>query len=139
MDRIDAGQRRSDEGVSHLVIGNAAALIRAEHAAPLLERGNNAFDCRCEIFERHRVALAPRCHDRRLVHEVRQVRAGETGRQRGNSVEIDIGAEPYLGDMDLQDFPPSGAVRPIDEHLAVESPGAQQGGMEPADWWLRAG
>src|SRR5262249_36962220 len=130
VDRIDARQGRGHQGVAHLMIGDAAALLRAEYAALLLEAGNDAFDCDREVIERHRVAVASRRHDGGLVDQVGQVSAGEAGRQPGDLVEIDVRGKLNFGDMHLQDFQPSGAVGAVDHHLAVKSSRAQQGRIE---------
>ena len=52
------------------------------------------------------------------------------GRQPGDLVEIDAVREAHLGDMNLEDFQPARAVRPVDQHLAVEAPRPQQGRIE---------
>src|SRR5262249_10098138 len=127
VDRIDARQGRGHQRVAHLVIGDAAALLRAEDAALLLVAGRHAFNYRGEVIERHRVAVAPRRHNGGLVDEVGEVGAGEAGCQPGDLVEIDVRGKLHLGDMHLQDFQPSGAVGAVDYHLTVEPSGTQQG------------
>ena len=52
VDRIDARQARRDQGVPHLVIGDAAALLRVEHAALLFQAGDDALDRGGEVVER---------------------------------------------------------------------------------------
>ncbi len=130
MDRIDARQGRGDQRVAHFVMGDAAAFLRAEHAALLFKPRDDAFDRGGEIIERHRVGLAPRRHDGGLVDQVGEIGAGEAGRQRGDLVEIDAVREADLGDVDLEDLQPPRAVRPVDQHLAVETPGPEQGRIE---------
>ena len=48
----------------------------------------------------------------------------------GDLVEIDAVREADLGDVDLEDLQPTRAVRPVDQHLAVETPGPEQGRIE---------
>jgi hypothetical protein len=66
----------------------------------------------------------------RFVHQVGEVRAGKSRRERGDLIERDVGREADLGDMHLQDLNAPLLVRTVDQHLAVEASGAQQRRIE---------
>src|SRR5271168_2659260 len=114
----------------HLVIGDAASFLRAEHAALLLQSGDDAFDRHSEVVERDRVAVAPRRYDSGFIDQVGEVGASEARSEPCDLIEIDVCGKPYLGGMYLQNFAPPGAVGAIDQHLAVEPSRAQQGGIK---------
>src|SRR3984957_12456794 len=116
--------------MAHLVIGDAASFLGAEYAAPFLKTGDDAFDRHGEVVERDRVTVASRRHDRGLVDQVGEVGSGEARRQPGDLVEINICGKLYLGDVHLQDFATSSAVRAVNQHLSVKPSGTQQCGIK---------
>src|SRR5262245_32142145 len=123
MDWIDTRQGRGHQRMAHMVIGDAKPLLWAEHAAPLLEAGDDTFDCKREIIERHRVAVAPSRYDGGLINKVGKVGASKAGRQPSDLVEINVRGKLHLGDVHLEDFQSSCAVRAVDDRLAVETSG----------------
>ena len=127
VNRIDARKGRGDQRVAHLMIGDAAAFRRAKNAALLLEPGDDALDRGGKIVERHRLGVAPRRNDGRLVDQIGEIGAGETRRQTGDLVEIDVFGKAHLGDMHLRISSRPRAIRAIDQHLTVEAPRPQQG------------
>jgi hypothetical protein len=70
-------------------MGDAAAFRGPQDPSLLLEPGDDAFDRRGEIIERHRFALALRRHDGSFVDQISEVDAGEARRQPGDIVEVD--------------------------------------------------
>ena len=128
--RIDAGQRRRHQRMAHLVVRDAAPFFGIEHAAFLLQPGDDALDRLGEIVEIDRRRVAPRRHDGRLIDQIGDVGAGEAGGHAGDDVEIDIRRELHLAHVDLEDLQPALAVGTVDQHLAVEAPGAQQRRIE---------
>src|SRR5260370_33069327 len=111
-------------------MGDAASFLWTEYTAPFLKTGDDAFDRHGEVVERDRVTVASRRHDRGLVDQVGEVGSGEARRQPGDLVEINICGKLYLGDVHLQDFATSGAIRAVNQHLSVKPSGSQQGGIE---------
>jgi len=77
-----------------------------------------------------RFGAAPGRHDGGLVDQVGKIGAGEAGGQSGDLVEVDAAHQSYLGDVHLQDLQSARTIRPVDQHLAVETAGPQQGGIE---------
>ena len=59
-----------------------------------------------------------------------EVRAGEPGRQLGDLLRRDVGGEPMPFQIEIDDLDPPELVRPVHQHLAVETAGAQQRGIE---------
>ena len=66
----------------------------------------------------------------RLVDQVRQVGPDEAGRQLGDPLQVDLVVHLDPGGVDLEDRFASLDVRPVDEHVAIEPPGTQQGRIE---------
>ena len=75
-------------------------------------------------------AITRRGQERRFVHEVREVRAGESGRLPCQHAQLDILLERLALRVDLEDHLPSAAVWPVEDHLAVEAPRPQQRRVE---------
>src|SRR5574340_1371740 len=56
-----------------------------------------------EVTVRHPVEPFPRGEDGGFVHQVAQIRAGETGRGRGDLLQVDAGRQRHLARMYLED------------------------------------
>ena len=67
---------------------------------------------------------------RRLVHEVGEVGAGEAGRAPGDDVEVDARRQRLLLAVHRQDGLAALEVGSVDDDLAVEAAGPQQRGIE---------
>ena len=65
-----------------------------------------------------------------FVDHVRQVGADEAAGDRGQRFHIDVGIDFDVLQVDFDDFLAAGDVGPIDEHVAIEAAGAEQGGVE---------
>jgi len=79
---------------------------------------------------RSKALVAARREQRRLVHEVRQVRARETGRAARQHVGAHVGRQRHLAHVHLQDFLPAADVGQRHHDLPVEAAGTQQRGIE---------
>ena len=66
----------------------------------------------------------------RFVHQVADVRAGQTDRAGGQVLEVDVAGQRDLAGMDLEDRQPALERGPIHRDVAVESPGTQQRRIE---------
>ena len=71
-----------------------------------------------------------RREQRRLVHEVGEIGAGEPGGPRGDDLEVDVVADLHGLDVDAQDLLAAADVRLVDEHLPIEAAGTEQGRIE---------
>ncbi len=70
--------------------------------------------------------VAPGGEKRRLVEEIGQLGAGETGRAAGDDAQVDVLAQAHLARMHAQDLLPADHVGQVDEDLAVEAARAQE-------------
>src|SRR6202161_346910 len=118
------------ERVAHLVVGRDQALFLAHHARLLLGAGDHAHDPLLELFLADLALARARRQQRRLVDQVRQVRAGEARRLPGERVDVDHLRQRLSARVDLEDLRAPLAVGPVDGDLAVEAAGAQQRRVE---------
>ena len=72
----------------------------------------------------------PRGKKSRLVHNVSEIRAHETRRLRGNLGKVHGRRQFNLLGVQAENFLPPFDVGTVDQHLPVESPWAQQRGIE---------
>ncbi len=128
--RVGARQRHGHQRMAHFVHGHGAPLLVAEHALVALQAGDDALHGGGEVGHRHGVGAAPRGQQGRFVDQVGQVGAGKARRQRGHRVGVDIAAEVHFLEVHAQHIDTAFAVGPVDQHLAVEAAGPQQGRVE---------
>src|SRR5690606_1389636 len=69
-------------------------------------------------------------HQGRLVDKVHQIRAGETGRTTSQNLEVDVGCQRHLADVDLEHLFAARDVRVRHDDLTVETAGTQKGRVE---------
>ena len=93
MHRVEPRQHGGDDRVAGLVIGDDAALLVAHHAL-LLEPGDDAIDRFVEVLHVDGGLVAARGEQRRLVHEVREIGAGESGGARAMTFRSTSGRRP---------------------------------------------
>ena len=74
--------------------------------------------------------LPARREDRRLVDQVGQVGAAESGGLLGENLEVDAGVERLVARVDLEDRAAAADVRPVEHHVAVEPARAEQRRVE---------
>src|SRR5690606_18838471 len=86
--------------------------------------------CRSQLVHADHALIAPRGENGRLIDQVLQVCADHARRLRGDRVQVDIGRQWLAARMYLQDRLAAAAVGPVDDDLAVETTGAQQGWVE---------
>ena len=77
-----------------------------------------------------RLPAARTAKQRRLVHEIRQIGAGEAGRAARDLPQVDVGVERDLPAVDPQNLLAALDVRRADRHLAIETAGTQQRRIE---------
>src|SRR5919198_2192352 len=119
-----------DDRVPELVVGGDSPLLFGEEAGLLLGTGHHAHDPFFELFLLDRLLSTARGEQRRLVHKVGEIGAGEAGRSRRERVEVDLGREWLPFRVHLEDLPAAVSVGTVDHDLPVETPGTQQGGIE---------
>lgn len=127
----DAGRDiEADDGVTGLVIGGQLLLLLRHGHGLALGAHHDLVLGVLELAMGDHALTAAGCQQRRLVDEVHQVRARETGRAAGEDLEIDIRRHRHLADMDAQDLLAAGDVRVRNDDLAVEAARTQQRGVE---------
>ena len=99
---------------------------RLRRSGPAMTRSIASSSCGRPI----ELEVVARREQRRLVHEVGEVGAGEAGRAAGDDVEVDAGRERLLLAVHREDRLAALEVGPVDDDLAVEATGAQQRGVE---------
>ena len=92
--------------------------------------GDHAHDALFELVLRDRLLAVAGRQQRGLVDEVRQVGAREAGRLAGQLGEVDGLRDRLAARVDAQDLLAAGPVGAVDDDLAVEAAGAQQGRVE---------
>ena len=107
-----------------LVVGDHAPLLRILQRRP----GAPEHDFILRLLKIRHGDLVPAMagrRQRRLVAEVRQIRAVEAGGGAGQKRQVDIGGQVQLAGVDAQDAFAALAIGERDRHLAVETPRAQ--------------
>ena len=85
VERIGAGQEIGHEGVAGLVVGDGLLLLLGDdHRAPLHAHQDLVLGV-LEVDHLDDLLVLARGEERRLVHQVGQVGAGEAGRARGRA------------------------------------------------------
>ena len=130
MDRIGPGKAAGDQRVAGLVVRDPHLLVRAEEPLPLLGAGDQAFDPFLEFRLADVVLAPPRRQKRGLVDQVRQVGADEPGSHGGDLTEVEAVGQGDDPGVDLEDLLAADEVGTVDDHLAVEPTGTDQGGVE---------
>ena len=134
------GGRRElgDDRVAGLVKRDDAALLCVRESILPLEADDNAIDGRMQFGHADFGFLAARRQQGGFVENVLEIGAHHAGRTARHVFEIDVARELHLARVHLKDGVASSAVGPVDEHLAVEAAGTQQGGYPGSRaGWLR--
>ena len=97
-------QARGAHGVAGLVVGDGAALLGADDLGALLEARDDAIGGRLEVLQRHVLLARARRHQRRLVHDVGDVGAAKTRRERGEAGRV---VRQRLVQLDLPQMHPA--------------------------------
>ena len=109
-----------------LVVGDDRLLGVADDPRLALRAGDDPLQGLLELGHADDLLVAARGEDRRLVDEVREVRAGEARRLAGDAFDLDALVERLALGVDLEDLDATPHVRPIEDDLAVEPTRAQE-------------
>src|SRR6266511_4516752 len=112
------------------MIRNGLFFLRAHHSALLLEPCNDPFNRLVEVGHLDRIFALPRCQQRRLVDDIRQIRADEPRRLCSYKTEIDSRSEVDFFGVQLENLFPALDIRAVHQHLTVESPMSYYRGIE---------
>ena len=119
-----------DQRVAALVVGDDPLLLVGHDPGLALGAGQHPVDGALHGRHRDVAAAAAGREQRRLVHEVGEVGAGEAGRAAGQHVEADVVGQRLALGVDVEDRLAALEVGLVDHDLAVEAPGPQQRRVE---------
>ncbi len=119
-----------NEGVAGLVVGDDLHLVGAADSALALRAHHHAVDGFFELGHADALLVRARGHDRGFVHQVGEVGAGEAGRALGEALQVDFLVQRLALGVHVQDGDAALDVGRVDDHLAVETAGAQQRRVE---------
>ena len=127
---VGAGQHLGGQGVTGLMIGGDALFVVAEdEAAPFLAHEHLVLGV-LEVRHVQTVLVQFGGLQSGLVDQVFKVRAGKTGRPLGQNLKIDIVAQRGAPGVHLKNTLTAAQVGGGHHHLAIETAGAQQGGVQ---------
>ena len=128
--RIGVGQHRRHQRVAGLVIGRVALFGVADDHRFALGAHQDLVLGQLEIDHHDDLAVLPRGVQRRFVHQVGQIGAGQTRRAARQHRKIHVVAQRNLLGVDPQDGLAALHVGTAHHHAAVETAGPQQRRIE---------
>ena len=115
--------------MTRLVVRDDAPFLVVHHPL-LLEAGDDAVDRLVEVLHLDGGLVLAGGEQRGFVHQVGEVGAGESRRARRDHLQVDTPGDLDVLDVDAQDVFAAANVGLVDQHLAVEAAGAEQGRVE---------
>src|SRR6476661_9594397 len=128
--RIALGQDALHDSVAALVVRDDRLLRIRDDARLALRACDDPFQCFLELGHPDDLLVAAGGQDRRLVHEVREVRSAEPGRLASDAVDVDALVERLALGVHAQDLHASTHVRPVQDDLPVEASRSKQRRVE---------
>ncbi len=125
MHPVDRGQQLAAQGVTSLVVGDDSLLVIGQGPTRLHSR-HDPLECRIEVAHLDLRGASPRREDRRLVGDVRQIRAGESRCLTRQQLQVDVIRERLVAGMHGENALAAADVGRGDKDLAIEAPGSQQ-------------
>src|SRR2546426_4108796 len=127
---IGARQEIGHERMAALVIGGGALLgLGDDHGAPLHAHQHLVLGV-LEVDHLHDLLVLPRGEERRLVHQVGEIRAREARGAAREDHQVDLGGEGDAARVHAEDLLAALDVGARHHHLAVEASRTQQSGIE---------
>ena len=126
---VGGGQQRGEQGMAHLVVGDQPLLGTVLQGFGAEPHGHPFQGVVHRLLIDGR-AVAPGREDRRLVDQVGQVGTGEARGAPRPERQGDVLPQGPTAAMDAEDRLPPAAVGQFHQDLAVETAGAQQGGIQ---------
>ena len=121
---------RRHKRMADLMICHDLLLPLGDHSALALIAGDNDLYALFKIRLLHNVTPHAHRTQRRLVHDVRKLRAGSAARRPGNRVEIDVICHVDILCVYAQDRLAATEIRQFHRDAPVKPAGAQQGGVK---------
>ena len=113
-----------------LVIGGELLLVLVHDHGLALGAHHDLVLGALELLHGHRAPVGARGEERCLVHEVREIGAGETGRAARDDRRPHVLGQRELAHVDLEDLLAAAHVRQRNDDLAIEAARAQQRRVE---------
>ena len=120
---IGVGQQLPQERVAAFMVRGNLPLLGAQDPAAPLRAGDDPLDGLIHLGHHDLLLIAPRRQQRRLVHQVGQVRPGESRGVFGQDFQIDIVGQRFAPHMHVEDRPPAPAIRVVHDDAPVETAG----------------
>ena len=130
MQRVVIFLVHGDQGMAGLVIGGHFLLFLGHHHRPAFGAHQDLVLGLLQLPHADDPLVLAGGQQRRLVHQVGEVGAGETRRAAGNYRGIDVRPQRHSAHVNFQDFFAAGDVRVGHHDLAVETARAQQGRIQ---------
>ena len=124
------GQQRREQRVTGLVNRRDLLLFVVDDHRATLRAHQDLVLGELEVEHADDLLVVASGVERRFVHQVGQVRAGEAGRAAREHVDVDVVGERDLLGVDREDALASLDVRTVDDDAAVEASGPQQRRVE---------
>ena len=118
-------EQSSNQGVAGFVNGRHPLFLVADDHALALDAHQHFVFGKFEIVLRDHFAILTSRDECRLVHQIRKVCTGETGRSASDHRKINIVAQRSFLGMNLEDALATANVRTIDHHAAIKTAGAE--------------
>ena len=130
VDRVVLRHQPADDGMPRLVVGRIALLVFGHDHGFALGAHHDLVLGELELGHAHGADIGARRKQGGLVDQVGQVGAGEPGRAAGNLGSLDILGQGDLAHVHLENLFAAADIGQADDHLAVKTAGAQQGGVQ---------
>ena len=124
--RVVRRHQPSDDGMAGLVIGRELLFLLAHHHRLALGAHHDLVLGLLEILHVHIALVGASGEQRRLIHQIGQVRPGKTGSATGDHHRFDIVGQRHLAHMDLENLLATPYVGQRDHHLPIETARTQQ-------------
>ncbi len=128
--RVRVRERPPHERMAGLVVRDDALLLRRDDAALALGTGDDPVHRLVELLHRDALLVGARRQNRRLVHQVREVGAGEARRLLRQRQQVDVLVQRLPLGVHLENRLPPAHVGPVQHDLTVEAARAQERGVE---------
>src|SRR5213080_2543391 len=127
---IGSREELRDERVARLVVGRVPALLEADDHRPPLRAHHHLVLGELEVAHLDPLLVLAGRQERRLVHQVLEVGAGEARRLPGEQLDVDVLGDRHAPRVNPQDALAALDVGPRHDDAAVEAAGAQQRRVE---------
>src|SRR6202165_1548463 len=128
--RIGVRQHGSHQRVPSLVVRGVLLLFIGEQKRLAFHTHQHFIFRHFEVVHQYGFAVLTGSRQRRFIHHVGQVGAGESRRAAGQNLQIHIVRQGNLAGVYTQNFFPSANIRTIHHHAPVETPRAQERRIE---------